>query len=144
MVKYIIKYGILLALIAIILTINEYWFWFKMKSFNIYGIIVAVLFLGLGLYFGKKKNKLELQGSALNKSIEYEINEKVSDLSKREKQVLLYMAKGFTNLQIAEQLYISENTVKTHISRIFEKLHVKNRTTALIKAKETGIIKELM
>jgi len=144
MLRYILIYGFLFALIAILLVVNEYWFWYKMKSFNSYGIVVAAIFLFIGLYFGNKRNNNmnTTQDQALNS--DYEINPTFNNLSKREQEVLLLMSKGLTNLEIAAQLFISENTVKTHISRIFEKLQVKNRTTALIKAKESGIIKEVL
>jgi two-component system, NarL family, response regulator LiaR len=111
-----------------------------------YGVLVAAIFLIIGLYFGKDRSSMK---EAIKPNVQSENNKIMLSpiatfLSKREQEVLLYMAKGLTNLEIADQLFISENTVKTHTSRIFEKLQVKNRTSALIKAKEAGIIKELM
>lgn len=144
MLRYILIYGFLFALIAIILVVNEYWFWYKMKSFNSYGLVVAAIFLFIGLYFGNKRNLTTQIPQEQTPNSDYEINPTFNNLSKREQEVLLLMSKGLTNLEIATQLFISESTVKTHTSRIFEKLQAKNRTTALIKAKESGIIKEVL
>ena len=63
-----------------------------------------------------------------------------SNISKREHEVLLLIAKGMSNQEIADVLFVSQNTIKTHTSRLFEKLEVKNRTHAIIKAKELGIL----
>jgi DNA-binding NarL/FixJ family response regulator len=63
-------------------------------------------------------------------------------LSDRELEVLACLAQGFTTTQIASQLYISENTVKTHIRHILEKLDSSNRTEAVSKAIQMGLIHE--
>ena len=61
-------------------------------------------------------------------------------LSQREMEVLVLMSQGFTNQQIADKLFLSIHTIKTHGSNLFVKLDVKNRTQALIKAKELEIL----
>lgn len=61
-------------------------------------------------------------------------------LSSREEEILLLIAQGKTNHQIAEQLFIAENTVKWHLKNIFDKLEVRNRTSAVFVGKEMGII----
>ena len=60
-------------------------------------------------------------------------------ISKREFEVLALLGKGMSNQEIADALFISQNTVKTHASRLFEKLAVKNRTHAILKAKKLGL-----
>jgi DNA-binding NarL/FixJ family response regulator len=67
-------------------------------------------------------------------------DEWVEALSDREIDVLRWMARGMSNLQIAEQLVVAESTVKKHINHIFGKLDVENRTQALIKARERGLL----
>jgi NarL family two-component system response regulator LiaR len=62
------------------------------------------------------------------------------DLSKREVEVLALMAEGYSNQEIAEKLFVSLNTIKTHTSRIFEKMDVKRRTQAVEMAKRLNII----
>ncbi|RIN43945.1 response regulator [Staphylococcus simulans] len=64
----------------------------------------------------------------------------VNKLSNREKDVLTEMAKGKTNREIAEALYVSEKTIKTHVSHIFSKLQVSDRTQAAIYAMENKLI----
>jgi len=60
--------------------------------------------------------------------------------SPREREVLVLIAKGLSNQEIAAQLYLSLNTVKTHVSNVFCKLEVQRRTQALQKAKELGLL----
>jgi LuxR family maltose regulon positive regulatory protein len=64
----------------------------------------------------------------------------VETLSEREVEVLRWMARGLNNLQIAEQMVVAESTVKKHINHIFGKLDAENRTQALIKARERGLL----
>ena len=71
----------------------------------------------------------------------YTVNELEKPLSEREIQVLELMVAGKSNPQIAKILYISLNTVKAHSERIYEKLCVKNRAQAAVKAVKMGIIK---
>lgn len=76
----------------------------------------------------------ELQGSSRN------VTPLCQALSEREHEVLLLIAQGFSNLQIAEQLVISEHTVKSHVNNILSKLHVADRTQAAIYAWREGIV----
>ena len=62
------------------------------------------------------------------------------ELTKRELQVLQAMARGLTNRAIADELFISENTVKNHVRRLFEKLHVGSRTEAVVWGAREGIV----
>lgn len=62
------------------------------------------------------------------------------NISKREYEILELMSKGLSNQEIADQLFVSVNTVKTHTSNLFSKLDVKRRTQAVMKAKEIGLI----
>lgn len=61
-------------------------------------------------------------------------------LTDRERDVLRLMAQGFANAEIAEQLFISEATVKTHVSHVFSKLEVRDRSQAIVLAYETGLV----
>jgi ATP/maltotriose-dependent transcriptional regulator MalT len=61
-------------------------------------------------------------------------------ITPREHQILTLIAAGLSNREIAERLFVSENTVKTHSSRLFEKLNARRRTQAVQLAKEAGII----
>lgn len=62
------------------------------------------------------------------------------DLTVREQEILGLMAQGLTNRAVAKKLYISEKTVKTHVSNILHKLHLRSRTQAVVRGMERGII----
>jgi ATP/maltotriose-dependent transcriptional regulator MalT len=62
------------------------------------------------------------------------------NLSKRELEVLILINEGLSNQQIADRLYVSENTIKKHISSIFLKMDVERRTEAIKKGKSMGIL----
>lgn len=153
MKKTILIYGLFLALLSILLKTTEYWFWVKRNAFDIYGALIALIFLGGGLWLGSRlnqKNKEKQGENAQNAPFLSPNTEGVSPIfeeqilsdlgiSKREFEVLALLGKGMSNQEIADALFISQNTVKTHTSRLFEKLDVKNRTHAILKAKELGL-----
>ena len=139
-------YGIFLGILACLLKMTEYWFWIKLNSFDVYIVLISVIFLGVGVWLGirlqqKSKEKQALKPENTEGSSAIDENALIqSNISKREHEVLLLIAKGMSNQEIADVLFISQNTIKTHTSRLFEKLEVRNRTHAVIKAKELGII----
>lgn len=97
---------------------------------------VAVVFLFIGLYINKKR-----ANSLLTKPTEVDPTKiKQLGISDREYQVLLEISKGLSNKEIGEKLYVSESTVKTHVSNLLVKLNAKRRTQAIQRAKELHII----
>jgi DNA-binding NarL/FixJ family response regulator len=80
----------------------------------------------------------EFQSLASGKKKKHDEDE--AGLSSREREVLQLVAKGATNREIADSLYISENTVKTHLQNIMEKLHLANRSQAAAYAIEKGLL----
>jgi len=66
--------------------------------------------------------------------------QRVEELTEREHDVLVLMAKGATNAEIADQLYVSEATVKTHIGKVFMKLGARDRAAAIVFAYDHGIV----
>lgn len=155
MKKNLLIYGLFLGILGFILKMTEYWFWVKLNAFDIYIVLVSVVFLSVGLWLGRNlqhKNKEKTVSlppntdgtSRTNREGDtFPINENAlaqSGISKREHEVLVLIAKGMSNQEIADTLFVSQSTIKTHTSRLFEKLDVKNRTHAIVKAKELGII----
>ena len=136
MLKTIFFYGLLLGMLVFFLHFIEYFFWVRMHIIEIYVGLIACIFLALGLWFGRKNQAKNV----LPKSFLNQIDFTKIGISKREFDVLLLLGEGLSNQEIADKLFVSMNTVKTHTSRIFEKLEVKNRTQAIIKAKEIGLI----
>lgn len=139
MFKTILIYGITLGIILLILNSIEYFFWVKFHFMEIYIGLIAAIFLGLGIWFGRKKQIIQTIAVYIPNEL---TNFEELGISKREFEVLKLVGKGLTNQEIADQLFVSNNTIKTHTSRIFEKLEVKNRTQAILKAKQIGIMAE--
>lgn len=118
-------------------------------AFEIYIGAIAILFTGLGIWLALKLAKPKIQTIVVEKEIyinhdgSFILNENEVlklGISKRELEVLTFMAGGLSNQEIAEQLFVSLNTIKTHSSRLFEKMEVKSRTQAVEKAKRLCII----
>ena len=138
-------YGLFLGTLVFLLKITEYWFWVKLNAFDVYLAVVAIIFMCVGLWLGhnlhQKKNiekTITLPSTLV--SLHDENNFIELGISKREYEVLILISRGMSNQEIADSLFVSQNTIKTHSSRLFEKLDVKNRTHAIIKAKELGIL----
>lgn len=100
--------------------------------------MVALVFFGIGVYLNKKSlhqhKKLTDKGKIDYKKIDQ------LGISKREYEVLLQVSQGLSNKEIASRLFVSESTIKTHVSNILLKLDAKRRTQAIQKAKEYQII----
>ena len=111
--------------------------------------IIAVLFTGLGIWLALKLRKPKVETVVIEKEIhlaspsEFVLNEaevKRLNLSKRELEVLQLMADGLSNQEIADKLFVSLNTIKTHSAQVFEKMEVKRRTQAVDLGKKLNII----
>ncbi len=70
------------------------------------------------------------------------INELPEELASREHEVLQLLAQGLSNAEIGTQLYIGETTVKTHVTRVLQKLNVRDRAQAIVVAHRTGLVDE--
>lgn len=128
-------YALLMAGLVLILKIVEYKYLARQLNIEIYIGLIAAMFTGLGIWIGlrliKKKKAIENMDPDIIRSL---------GLTKREYEVLQLMARGFSNQEIADQLFISLPTVKTHSSNLYTKLDVQRRTQAIRKAKEHQLI----
>ena len=135
-VKRVILYGALLAAGTAALQWLDYQRLARTQVADIYIVLIAVAFLGLGIFLGAR---LLAQPPVQP----FDGNPKVQEtlgISPRELTVLHELAAGRSNKEIAAELGVSPNTVKTHIARLFEKLEAKRRTDAIAKARELGIV----
>jgi two-component system, NarL family, response regulator LiaR len=140
--KRLLLYGLSLAALVFLLKVIEYKFLVRTLSIEIYMGIVAILFTVLGVWGGLKLTtpKKIIVSVPQGDFVLNEDNLKSFGISKREHEVLELMARGLSNQEIADRLFVSLNTVKTHSSNLFIKLDVKRRTQAIQKAKELALI----
>ncbi len=134
--KRVANYGALLAAGTLGLQWLDYQRLARLHSGDVYLFLVAAAFLVLGILLG-------VRVFAAPAPVAFDGNPKAQaalGLSKRELEVLHEMASGRSNKEIAAQLNVSPNTVKTHVARLFEKLGAKRRTDAIRRARELGIV----
>ena len=146
MKKHILIYGLSGGLLVAVLKLVEYRFLVVEHSVEIYGGLIALLFASLGIWLGLKitgKNEVVVLREVPVAAAPFALNEgKLRELrlTRRELEILELIANGMSNREIAEKLFVSENTVKTHSSRLFDKLSAKRRTQAVQIGKELGLI----
>ena len=136
----VVLYGLALAALVVALKYVEYRFLIRELSVEIYIGLVAVLFTSLGIWMGSKllqRKKVVVMEPP--RAIDPEAVRRAG-ISARELEVLQLMAGGHSNQEIADKLFISLPTVKSHSSSLFAKLDVKRRTEAVHKAKSLRII----
>jgi len=146
--KKILFYGLALGLLTAILKFIEYKVFIKDHLMDIYMGAIALVFTAVGIWAGlkltrKKEVVVVKEVAVLVDRDNFVLNEnllKQLSISKREYEVLELIAAGLSNQEIADKLFVSLNTVKTHSSRLFEKLEVSRRTQAVEKAKSLGLL----
>ena len=156
-VRDILLYGVCSGVLIAVLNLTEYRFLVVEHSVEIYGALVAVLFAGLGIWLGqtltRKKPETIIQEKIVKETVIKEVRvpaaspfvvdeARVSEfgITARELEILGLIAAGLSNREIADRLYVSENTVKTHSSRLFDKLGAKRRTQAVQIGKTARLI----
>lgn len=115
----------------IILEVVHYKTMVRDIQIEVFGGIIGLLFLVFGVWLGAKFFK---------KSTPEKFDATKLGLSNRELEVLELLAQGYSNQEVADVLFVSLNTTKTHISNIYTKLNVKRRTQAVQKARELALI----
>jgi DNA-binding CsgD family transcriptional regulator len=147
MLIHILIYGLCGGILIVALRLIEFRFMIVEHSVEIYSGLIAALFAGVGIWLGlkltRKKEVLVVKEVTVPATVPFALNEqRLKDLgiTKRELEILELIAQGMSNREIAEKLFVSENTVKTHSSRLFDKLSAKRRTQAVQIAKEIGLL----
>lgn len=146
--KSTILYGVSLAALLFLVKWLELRFIIIDHSLEIYVGSIAIVFTVLGIWLSQKLTKPKKETIIIEKEVYVETAEFVQDksqleklnLSKREMEVLELIAEGYSNQEIASRLFVSLPTIKTHSSKLFEKLDVNRRTQAVEKAKRLKII----
>ncbi len=136
----ILIYGLLLAFTLVVLKYFEYRYVQQDLTTEVYLGIVALIFSGLGIWMGRNLTNRKPEVDPVEAIDTDLINFKSYGLSHREYEVLQFMALGLTNQEIADKLFISLPTVKSHSSKLFTKLNVKRRTQAVMKGKELNLL----
>ena len=144
---HVLIYGLSAGVLIVVLKLIEFRFLIVSHSFEIYAGLIAAVFASLGIWLGlkltRKKEVVVLKEVPVLASQPFALNEerlKNLGITKRELEILELIAQGMSNREIADKLFVSENTVKTHSSRLFDKLSAKRRTQAVQIGKELGLI----
>ena len=153
MKKIIFVHGLLGGVLIAVLKVVEYRFLVFEHSIEMYGGIVALIFSALGIWLGLKLTRprdrvvirevpvpVEVPAPPSLAFVPNVARQQQLRITRRELEILQLIAAGLSNREIAERLYVSENTVKTHSGRVFDKLNAKRRTQAVQLAKEAGLI----
>jgi DNA-binding CsgD family transcriptional regulator len=145
--KRVIFYGVAGGVLIALLELIEYQYFIRAYPAEIYGGLIALIFTAVGIYFGlkwtRRKEVVVVKEVRVRDSGPFVLNvEKLKELgiTQREHEILGLIAQGLSNREIGEKLFVSENTVKTHSSRLFEKMSVNRRVQAVQKGKDLGLI----
>lgn len=146
MKKTVLLYGLLGGVLIAALKLVEYRYLVVDHSIEIYGGIVAGIFSALGIWLGLKLTRPRVRVVVKEVAVPqtpFVLNaarQEQLGITPRELEILGQIAAGLSNKEIADKLYVSENTVKTHAASVFEKLNARRRTQAVQLAKEAGLL----
>jgi DNA-binding NarL/FixJ family response regulator len=143
----ILIYGLSGGVLIVLLKLTEYRFLVVEHSIEIYVALIGALFAGLGIWLGltltRKKSASVTKELSAQFTVSFVLDEaRLAQLgiTARELEILGLIAAGLSNREIAGRLFVSENTVKTHSSRLFDKLGAKRRTQAVQIGKTARLI----
>ncbi|NIR51281.1 response regulator transcription factor [candidate division KSB1 bacterium] len=145
---HIVLYGATLAILVFALKWLQWKFLITDNSLDIYIGLIAVFFSILGVWIAIQLVKSKTRTVVVEKEIYLppqdnpainEIELKKLDLTEREYEVLQLLSKGYSNAEIAENLFLSVSTIKTHVSNLFVKMDVRSRAQAIEKSKRLRI-----
>jgi len=156
MKRHVLIYGLIAGVLIAALNLIQYRYLVLEHSVEIYGGLVAAVFSAVGIWLGlritARRRVVDLDASAdpaspvsarIASGQPFLPDEKRREnlrITPRELEILNLIAQGMSNREIADRLFVSENTVKTHSSRVFDKLGAKRRTQAVQLGKEFGLL----
>ena len=145
--KHVLLYGLLAGVLIAALRLIEYRWLVVEHSVEIYGGLVAAVFASLGIWLGlrltRRVETVVVREVMVTAPVNFERDQGKLDalgITPRELEILQLIAEGLSNREIAERACVSENTVKTHSSRVFDKLGARRRTQAVQLGKELRLI----
>jgi two-component system, NarL family, response regulator LiaR len=155
MKRHVLIFGLVGGLLIATLQYTEYRFIVIEHSVELYGALVAILFATFGIWLGLRITRrreiiretvvvrevlVPAQAPALEPFTPNTAQQQTLGITPRELEILALVARGLSNREIATQLFVSENTVKTHCARTFDKLGAARRTQAVQRGKELGLL----
>jgi two-component system, NarL family, response regulator LiaR len=154
MKRHVLIFGLVGGLLIATLQYTEYRFVIIEHSVELYGALVAMLFATFGIWLGLRITRSRKTihetvvvrevrvpaATALEPFAPNAAQQQTLGITAREMEILTLVARGFSNREIATQLFVSENTVKTHCARAFDKLGAARRTQAVQRGKELGLL----
>ncbi|MBA2686257.1 MAG: response regulator transcription factor [Gemmatimonadaceae bacterium] len=152
MTKHILLFGLVAGVLIAALNLVEYQYLVIEHSVEIYGGLIAAVFSATGIWLGLRMTRAkesvvvrevevrEIVVPAPSTFLRNDARVESLGVTPRELQILELIASGLSNREIAEKVFVSENTVKTHSSRLFDKLGARRRTQAVQIGKEAGLI----
>ncbi|MGA2046901.1 MAG: response regulator transcription factor [Terracidiphilus sp.] len=160
MKRHVLIFGLVGGLLIAILQYTEYRFVIIEHSVELYSALVAILFATFGIWLGLRitRRREVIRETVVVKEVivpaearapfapnttpfaPNTARQQTLGITARELEILTLVARGFSNREIATQLFVSENTVKTHCARAFDKLGAARRTQAVLRGKELGLL----
>jgi two-component system, NarL family, response regulator LiaR len=153
MKRHVFIFGVVGGLLIAALHYTEYRFVVIEHSVELYGALVAILFAAFGIWLGLRMTRrretiretvvvkeVPVPAEASGPFAPNAARQQTLGITARELEILTLVARGLSNREIATQLFVSENTVKTHCARVFDKLGAARRTQAVQRGKEMGLL----
>jgi two-component system, NarL family, response regulator LiaR len=155
MKRHALIFGLVGGVLIATLQYTEYRFVVIEHSVELYGVLVAILFAAFGIWLGLRitRSRETIRETIVVKEVLVaaappvlepfapdRVQQQTLGITARELETLTLIARGFSNREIATQLFVSENTVKTHCARAFDKLGAARRTQAVQRGKELGLL----
>jgi two-component system, NarL family, response regulator LiaR len=155
MKRHVLIFGLVGGLLIAILQYTQYRFVIIEHSVELYSALVAILFATFGIWLGHRITRrresiretvvvrevpVPAEVPALEPFAPNIAQQQTLGITARELEILALVARGLSNREIASELFVSENTVKTHCARVFDKLGAARRTQAVQRGKELGLL----